>query len=209
MAELAAATPMTSSGGMPPVPGRECGECDACCIHLTIIDPALKKVQGVRCRHLAADARCGIYDSRPDTCRTFYCAWRTLAWVREPLRPDRSGVLLKLREQPAAFAMTANAVELTLACQLLTRGGIEADGLAETIAAAIVAGIRVFVEIPGPAGYTSGSAEITHAVQDAVRVRDKPAVLALLRQCWDHGQRGQRQKIRLDKPMSRKSGRQP
>ena len=78
------------------VAGRECGTCNVCCVALTIDDPALRKAQGYRCRNATRDNGCTIYEDRPGTCRAFFCGWRRLKWVREPLRPDRSGVLVRL-----------------------------------------------------------------------------------------------------------------
>ena len=54
------------------VAGRECGTCNVCCVALTIEDPALTKVQGYRCPNTRPDNLCGIYETRPDTCRTFF-----------------------------------------------------------------------------------------------------------------------------------------
>ena len=60
------------------VPDRTCGTCNVCCVALTINDKALQKVQGYRCRNTLPDKGCAIYDTRPDTCRTFFCGWRLL-----------------------------------------------------------------------------------------------------------------------------------
>ena len=65
------------------VPGRDCGTCNVCCVALTINDPALKKVQGYRCPNTLPDKSCAIYESRPRTCRTFYCGWRRLKWIKD------------------------------------------------------------------------------------------------------------------------------
>lgn len=197
MIEQEAADPMNSPAGLPLVPGRECGECVACCIHLTIRDPALTKAQGLRCPHLAAASGCGIYAVRPATCRSYHCGWRLLKWVRESLRPDRSHVLIGVRERPVAYATADRQTEMTLSVLLLSSRAMAAEGLPETIAAAIAGGVRVFVEVPGRPGYTSAVAELTDALQDAVRTRDKPAVLALLRRCWAEGRKGGQSRIRL------------
>src|SRR5579871_1252760 len=79
------------------VPGRECGTCNVCCVDLTINDKTLKKVQGYRCPNTLPDKSCAIYPTRPDTCRTFFCGWRLLKWIRAPLRPDQSGVLVQIQ----------------------------------------------------------------------------------------------------------------
>ena len=45
----------------------ECLRCGACCVGPDIA--ALDKPLGVRCRHLTAENRCGIYQERPRVCR--------------------------------------------------------------------------------------------------------------------------------------------
>ncbi len=71
------------------IPGRECGECNVCCVALTIDDPALQKVQGYRCKNSVAGQGCVIYETRPQTCRAFNCGWQMLKWVKPTMRPDR------------------------------------------------------------------------------------------------------------------------
>lgn len=145
---------------------------------LTIDDPALRKAQGIRCANLNANDRCDIYQDRPNTCRAFYCGWRRLDWVSETLRPDTSGVLVGLqytdkdrRDQVASFT-------------LLNRAALKAEGLAESVAAAVAAGLPVDVIVPGPPGYTSGWARINDAVRDAVARADMAGVRRILRQAW-------------------------
>ncbi|TXH58015.1 MAG: hypothetical protein E6Q97_03240 [Desulfurellales bacterium] len=36
---------------------------------------------------------CARYDTRPESCRYFLCAWRILNWPEE-MRPDKSGVMV-------------------------------------------------------------------------------------------------------------------
>jgi hypothetical protein len=76
----------------PPAPGRDCGDCVACCVDLAIAE--LDKPDGVRCRNLAAGGGCAIYETRPATCRTWFCGWRLLTSFSDAMRPDRSGVML-------------------------------------------------------------------------------------------------------------------
>lgn len=75
----------------PIVPGRDCGECNACCIDLNIREPELKKPAGTPCPHLNGKG-CGIYDGRPSVCRNWHCLWRRIAAMPDGLRPDRCGV---------------------------------------------------------------------------------------------------------------------
>lgn len=83
-----------------PLPGRDCGECVACCVELAIDDPELKKPDEVACPHLAGDG-CGVYERRPRTCRAWYCGWRLIGFS-EAMRPDRSKVLMipEMGDQP-------------------------------------------------------------------------------------------------------------
>jgi hypothetical protein len=55
--------------------GRECGECDACCVHLDVDDEAIAHKRGVACPRLGGDHRCTQYEVRPQTCRDFRCLW--------------------------------------------------------------------------------------------------------------------------------------
>jgi hypothetical protein len=64
---------------------------------------------------------------------------------------------------------------------LLTHAALKADGLAETIAAGVLADVPVFLHVPGPPGYTASQVRINEAVQHAVLTKDKPALLQTLR----------------------------
>jgi Fe-S-cluster containining protein len=176
------------------VAGRTCGSCNVCCVELTINDPELQKVQGYRCPHSQPDNSCGIYPRRPHTCRTFYCGWRRLKWIREPLKPDRSGVLVRLHgEISKADGTRRLGVEFTL----LNAAALNAEGLAESVAAAVAADVPVYLNIPGPPGYTGGQTRINEVLRDAVLVRDKAAVLRILREVRAKGKSGKRQRIVL------------
>jgi hypothetical protein len=159
------------------LPDRACGACNVCCVALTIDDPALRKPQGYRCRNARADNSCAIYETRPQTCRTFFCGWRQLKWVRETLRPDRSSVLVRLHGEIGEDGGKRLGVAITL----LTKAALKAEGLAETVAAAVSAGIPTYLHVPGPPGYTAAMGRINEAVADAVLARDKAELLATLR----------------------------
>ena len=177
------------------VAGRTCGSCTVCCVALTIRDPALQKPQGIACHHLSKGGGCSIYETRPQTCRTFHCGWRHLKWVRETLRPDLSGVLVRL-QQSAPDADGAS--RFGVAFMLLNRDALKAEGLAESVAAAVAADVPVQLNVPGPPGYTSGQARINEILADAVHFKDKAGVLKILRQAWKIGRSGQHRRIVLD-----------
>ena len=173
---------------------RTCGACNVCCVSLTIDDPELQKPQGYRCRHAKRDNSCAIYPSRPHTCRTFYCGWRYLKWIREPLRPDQSGVLVRLRGE---ISQADGTKQLGVEFTLLNGAALKAEGLAELIAAAVAADVPVFLAIPGPPGYTSSQARINEVLYDAVCTMDKAAVLRILGELRAKGRHGDRRRIVL------------
>ena len=76
-----------------PVPGRECGACDACCVVFEIQVPSIAKPAGVPCKHLTKTG-CAIYEERPEMCRHWLCGWRLIAGLPENWRPDLSGILV-------------------------------------------------------------------------------------------------------------------
>jgi hypothetical protein len=185
------------------VAGRACGACNVCCVALTIDDPALRKVQGVRCPNARPDNSCAIYATRPRTCRDFYCGWRTLKWIKEPLRPDRSGVLAQLHVETGKDGVNRVGVKITL----LNATALKAEGLAETIAAGVAAGVPVYLAVPGPPGWTAAQVRINEALYDAVTTMDKQAVLRILAQAWAQGRRkGSRQRIVLGERKADPSG---
>ena len=186
-----AATPL------PLVPGRECGSCNVCCVALTIRDPDLQKAQGIRCVHNGPDNRCAIYDARPHTCRTFHCGWRHLKWVRDGLRPDQSGVLVRLQREKGDGT---GPPQLGVVFTILEERGLIAEGIAESMAAAVAARVPLFLEVPGPPGYTSGLGQVNAVLEEAVLAHDKAAMLDMLRQAWQHGHGGDNRPVMLEPP---------
>jgi hypothetical protein len=82
----------------PPVAGRECGSCTACCVLPRINEPTLQKAEGEICPNLAG-AGCGVYETRPQTCRTYFCVWRRIGALPDDARPDKLGALLHLHRR--------------------------------------------------------------------------------------------------------------
>tara|TARA_R100000664_G_scaffold21340_1_gene30668 strand:+ start:295 stop:663 length:369 start_codon:yes stop_codon:yes gene_type:complete len=70
----------------------QCGKCTECCTPFSI--PELRKPAGLRCMYLT-DQGCSIYETRPQTCRDFQCAYLILNFPRK-LRPDRAGFIIRL-----------------------------------------------------------------------------------------------------------------
>jgi len=75
-----------------PVAGRACGGCTLCCKVLGIT--ALNKPQGKWCTHCKPGNGCGIYQDRPDECRTFLCNWLVDERLGAEWKPDRSRLVV-------------------------------------------------------------------------------------------------------------------
>ncbi len=181
---------------LPLIPGRECGECNVCCVSLTIDDAEMQKPQGYRCRNTLPDKRCAIYPTRPRTCREFFCGWRQLKWIRQTMRPDVSGVLVR---QHGEISKTDGTPRIGVIFTLLTNAALKAEGLAESVAAAVAADIPVYLSIPGPPGYTSSSARINEVLLHAVQTSDKEEVLRILRAARAKGRAGKHVPIVMKK----------
>ena len=176
------------------VPGRECGDCNVCCVALTIEDKDLQKPQGYRCKNTLPNKGCAIYDTRPLTCRTFYCGWRSLKWIREPLRPDTSGVLVRMQYGKTDDNPTSR---LGVVFSLLTSASLKAEGLAESVAAAVAANVPVYLHVPGPPGYTASQARINEVLINAVMTKDKVAVCGSAGEARARGRTGKHRPIVL------------
>ena len=147
----------------------------------------MQKPQGYRCRNTQRDNSCGIYETRPHICRAFFCGWRRLKWVRESLRPDKSGVLVQLHGEVSTENGTRR---LGVRFGLLNAAALKAEGLAESTAAAVAADVPVYLHIPGPPGHTAAQVRINDVLRDAVITKDKTAILTILRKLRARGQAG-------------------
>lgn len=82
-----------------------CGDCTACCTTMGVAE--LDKAPARRCPHQCA-AGCGIYETRPPTCREFECVWLQGTFHGDPreasLRPDLFGFVL-VAADPARFGL--------------------------------------------------------------------------------------------------------
>ena len=72
---------------------QSCGNCTVCCKHLDIPDTDSK--EGDLCKYCKEDVGCLIYESRPEACSTFNCAWKQMVYAHIDLRPDNCGVLFE------------------------------------------------------------------------------------------------------------------
>jgi hypothetical protein len=83
------------------VPGRECGACVKCCEVLRVEHPELRKPAGILCSHNTGTG-CGIYETRPSVCRSWYCLWRRISAMPERARPDQLGIIFTVEGNDAS-----------------------------------------------------------------------------------------------------------
>jgi len=83
---------MTDEAAQSLVRGRECGECQVCCIALTIDKPEIQKMPGSACRH-SLGGGCASTKIARTSAGCFFAAggsWRD----SRRLAPDQSGILV-------------------------------------------------------------------------------------------------------------------
>lgn len=87
----------------------ECKDCTACCTLLRI--EALDKEEYTPCRYCAGG--CTIYDTKPQTCTEFECAYLQAKNIPESLRPDRCGIVFIKRTDSIFSALILPDQEVT------------------------------------------------------------------------------------------------
>jgi len=163
------------------VPGRECGDCTACCIHLAIIEDAMNKLPGVTCQHCSVNEGCDIYEARPNVCRNYYCMWRSFDNMDEAWRPDRSGIIIVDHAVPAGYP-AKSGVNL-----VVTDGPdvLKTDKFASMAAGFIASGTATFLDLPAGPGLLSRNSMLNEALAPAIARRDLAMVKALIWQCYE------------------------
>jgi hypothetical protein len=78
------------------VPGRACGTCTLCCKVIAVTD--FGKLPGVWCAHCIRGKGCGIYETRPADCRTFFCEWMLEKGLGPEWKPERAKFALVMGE---------------------------------------------------------------------------------------------------------------
>jgi hypothetical protein len=163
------------------VPGRECGACTACCKELAILEPSLKKLPGVLCRHCTDGKGCSIYAERPQVCRSYYCLWRRLPNMDASWRPDLSGILIVPLPTPPGYSGP-------FAVEIMIVGGADAlrrDRAVGMIAGFVASGTATFLNAPGEIGMYGRNSLLNDALAPAVAARNLDAVKALIWSCYE------------------------
>jgi hypothetical protein len=74
-----------------PLEVKQCGSCTSCCTLLEVTDAG--KSVNEWCKYCEAGKGCTIYDSRPQMCRSFSCAWLQ-GHLNDDWYPERSGMVV-------------------------------------------------------------------------------------------------------------------
>lgn len=95
---------------------KSCGSCTLCCTIMGVqMDPHPEPMKPIYtpCRH-ECKRGCGIYEIRPDACRTWECFWLATQGFAEmfgveialpkDMRPDRCGVVLEMNSMGNVIA---------------------------------------------------------------------------------------------------------
>ena len=143
------------------VPGRECGECTACCVALLIDDENFKKPADQVCLNLMEKGGCKIYNKRPSVCQDWYCAWRFMAQLDETWRPDRSGILLRSDENGIIFQPIRDPKDV------LTK-----ERVIELIGGGVAQSIPMSMSIPTQKGFRSYGMSLNEPLEAAVQSRN-------------------------------------
>ncbi len=151
------------------VPGRECGECTACCVVLLIEDEDFKKPADQACSHMVAKGGCKIYAQRPSVCQDWHCAWRFMAQLGDEWRPDLSGVMLRSDENGIIFQPIREPKEA-----LTTERAIELIG------GGVAQGIPMSLSIPTKKGFRSFGLSLNEHLDEVVKSRHFPSIKAKL-----------------------------
>lgn len=159
------------------VEGRECGDCVACCVELTIEDPELVKLPGVACEHLLKKGGCSIYQTRPETCKNWYCMWRFMPLLDDGWRPDLKGVLIK-----RVFDNIPPGYEgkIALAFEIIGNKSVLHDmNFIEVVGGYIVQGFPCFLSYGRP-NFVSRMVLLNDKLRPAIEGRNLPQIKKLL-----------------------------
>lgn len=148
------------------MPGRNCGECTACCSDLLIDTPELQKQNAVLCTHCTKSGGCSIYDDRPEVCRNWYCLWRQLPNLDDAWRPDRIGLMGHTYGASDGYSQTIKWNVIG------PPGMLKSKRVLSVFATFVQMGVGVYISAGAPAGYAGGKTLINGLLSPSVRSGD-------------------------------------
>jgi hypothetical protein len=159
------------------VPARDCGTCFVCCKELTIQEPELKKPPGMLCRHCVETKGCGIYETRPQVCRSWFCGWRQMQNLDDDWRPDRCEILITAATDhiPPGYAPEGLTLEL-----IGSRERVTWPPFLQLVRALIENNLPAFLSVRGAPGYTSGNIFLNDKLAGPLAANDQRRVMQIL-----------------------------
>lgn len=147
------------------LPGRECGACNVCCT-VKPISVDIVKPPGVTCEHCTAQG-CAVYETRWDVCKGYLCGWKWAPFLGEDMRPDKSGLLFDIEQNPVDEYIG----EVTI---LAFRDGQDfcKGRMPDLICGLIRRGVSVQLSRPGPPGMRHAKTRINQGFAKAVDTED-------------------------------------
>lgn len=159
------------------VADRNCGECTACCINLRIETEELQKPADVPCQHLCSTG-CGIYETRPSVCRTWYCGWRYMGQLGLEMRPDKLEIMVRIQDGPSIVLQPTGGLEALLAMPAL-----------ELLGSFVSSDIPTYISMPGKPGHTNVKLHLNPELAAPVHDRDLVGVAKAIVSALEFGSR--------------------
>lgn len=86
-------------------------ECDGCTLCCKVLDiPWMNSPAGEYCKECEPGVGCKIWDSVPEHCKKYNCAYRLVEKVNINLRPDKSGVVFEKATDKIFFGTITEGV---------------------------------------------------------------------------------------------------
>lgn len=177
------------------VKNRECGKCEACCVELTIQDPELLKLPGVKCHNLSRNGGCKIYQNRPKSCSDWYCMWRFMPNLSEDWRPDLKGVMIKRLTHgiPKGFEG-----KIALNFEIIGKKSVIHDmEFIEVLGGYVVNGFPCFISIGKPRRQSS-LVFLNNKILPLIESRNLEGLKAVLSEALKHSAKNAGKKLRIE-----------
>ncbi len=158
------------------LPGRDCGACTVCCTVKPISTGGIVKAPGVTCEHCTTKG-CAIYETRYDICIGYLCGWKWAPFIGEDMRPDKSGLLFDVVQEPTTDGYIGEVTILAFR----SSGDFAKGRTPDLIASLIGRGVSVQLSRPGPPGMLNAKARVNQGFAPAIEAGDWPQFYAQLR----------------------------
>ena len=158
------------------IQNRECGACTVCCTAKPISSGGMVKPPGITCEHCTTHG-CGIYETRYDICIGYLCGWKWAPFIPEEMRPDKSGLLFDIIQEPAKDGYVGEVIILAFKDPEDFARGRGPD----IISYLIDQNVAVYLSRPGPPGMLNAKVQVNKGFGPSVRAGNLPAFLVELR----------------------------